>query len=161
MGLWDGFNYFGICLTVYGGWLSWRNRKKYKQIQKFVDITEVFYDTKEIIKIKEQIVQLSNPSFIKGKNLKREIGSRAKTIKNLINNIEVKVKENTKQQFEMILKTPKIDIIQYLNTLISGEVIQDDVFRITDEFNIFEKTMYNMQKLVQEEMDRLKDKLLK
>lgn len=156
-------DYISIACTIFsmiGAYKSNAYYKKSKELTIYANTNIAYIESQKIIATLTEMLKLANNSTRKrGTNYINEVSQNGENIKNSI----CKIRENLPvEDFNEIKKLldsqqPKIEI--YIDSFITGTVLNNDKLIIDDNFNTCQQTFCDIQLLIKKKLEDFREKL--
>lgn len=150
----------GIALfSAYGAYKSNVYYKKSKQLITYANTNIAFIESKKILDTLTQMLKLANKTQKRGINYSKQVAKNGE----IINSSIVVIRENLPvkdfREIDNLLRSKDIDVLTYINSFISGEVLVNESFIINDDFKKCQKIFLEVQLLIKDKIENLTETL--
>lgn len=151
-----------ICtvISVIGAYKSIKYYKKSKQLTIYANTNVSLVEVQKIISTFTEILKLANPSRSqRGVNLSKQLAAYGENIRDSISVIRDKL---SVEDFELIkdkLSSKELRVDAYIDSFISGAILEDDSLKIDDKFNRCQQKFYDIQQILKKCLEEVEAKL--
>lgn len=150
-----------ICtgVSIYSAFKSKGYYKNSKNLVSYKNINIAYIECETIMGIFTKLLVLSNPQLNRGKNIHREVANHGRNMKNSINKIRENMYEKDFKEVKQLLDSKEKEIERYIDSLISGKGVVNNIFFANDDFNMCQKNIVKIQELIKDRLDVISEKL--
>lgn len=150
-----------ICtiVSLYSAYKANTYYKKSKNLITYKNINIAYIECQSIKEIFPKLLLLANPQVKRGKNISMEVANYGQSIKNSISKIRENMYEKDFKDVKELLDSNKKEIEIYIDSLISGKCVDNNIFIDGDEFNMCQSNIDKIQELIKDRLDIISEKL--
>lgn len=162
----DGLNIFltivstiSTAISVYSAYKSTSYYKKSKNLITYKSINIAYVECQNIKEILSKLLILSNPETVTGINVNHSVSDYGRDMRNSINKIRENMYEKDFKDVKNLLDSNKNEIEIYIDSLISGKYVDNNLFIYDDDFNTCDTNINKIQELIKDRLDEISEKL--
>lgn len=166
MDFWSGLNIVAtiisaICtaIAVYNALKSKGYYEKSRDLIKYKDINTANLECDSIKDIFRKLPTLANEEISRGKNVDIEVADCGDRIKASINEIRKSMYDKEYNDVIELLDSENKELMRYVDSLISGGVVNNNKFIVNDEFYMCQSKIDKLQELIKRRFDIVSEKL--
>lgn len=151
-----------ICTVVslIGAYKSIKYYKKSKQLTLYANTNVSLVEVQKIIATFTEILKLANTTRPqRGINLSKQLEAHGETIRESINLLREKLSVEDFRLIEGQLISTEMKVEMYIDSFISGEILDDGKLVIDDRFNRCQQKFYNIQQILKKRLEEVEEKL--
>lgn len=151
-----------ICTVVslIGAYKSIKYYKKSKQLTLYANTNVSLVEVQKIIAMFTEILKLANTTRPqRGINLSKQLEAHGETIRESINLLREKLSVEDFRLIEGQLISKEMKVEMYIDSFISGEILDDGKLVIDDRFNRCQQKFYNIQQILKKRLEEVEEKL--
>lgn len=151
-----------ICTVVslIGAYKSIKYYKKSKQLTLYANTNVSLVEVQKIIATFTEILKLANTTRPqRGINLSKQLEAHGETIRESINLLREKLSVEDFRLIEGQLISKEMKVEMYIDSFISGEILDDGKLVIDDRFNRCQQKFYNIQQILKKRLEEVEEKL--
>lgn len=132
---------------------------KSKNLFTYKDVSIAYKECQTIIDTFSELYYLANKNETIGKNVDKLVAEYGKKMKKSLNEIRAKTYEKDFKQVKEYLEDNENEIEEYIDGLISGNYVEDNLFKKNKDAKICEKNIKRVQELIKDRVDTLSESL--
>ena len=151
-----------ICtvFSLIGAYKSIKYYKKSKQLTLYANTNVSLVEVQKIIATFTEILKLANTTRPqRGINLSKQLEAHGETIRESINLLREKLSVEDFRLIEGQLISKEMKVEMYIDSFISGEILDDGKLVIDDRFNRCQQKFYNIQQILKKRLEEVEEKL--
>ena len=151
-----------ICTVVslIGAYKSIKYYKKSKQLTLYANTNVSLVEVQKIIATFTEIIKLANTTRPqRGINLSKQLEAHGEIIRESINLLREKLSVEDFRLIEGQLISKEMKVEMYIDSFISGEILDDGKLVIDDRFNRCQQKFYNIQQILKKRLEEVEEKL--
>lgn len=151
-----------ICTVVslIGAYKSIKYYKKSKQLTVYANTNVSLVEVQKIIATFTEILKLANTARSqRGTNLAKQLATHGESIRESINVIREKLSVEDFRLIQNQLISKEIKVEEYIDSFISGSILDEGKLVIDDKFNRCQQKFYNIQQILKKRLEEVEEKL--
>ena len=151
-----------ICtvVSVIGAYKSIKYYKKSKQLTIYANTNVSLVEVQKIITVFTEILKLTNTSRPqRGVNLAKQLAVYGESIRNSINVLREKLSVDDFKLIEGQLLSNEMKVEAYIDSFISGAILNDEKLSIDKSFNCCQQKFYRIQQILKKRLEEVEEKL--
>lgn len=146
--------------SVIGAYKSIKYYKKSKQLTIYANTNVSLVEVQKIITSFTEILKLSNTSKPqRGVNVSKQLAVYGESIRESINVLREKLSVEDFKSIEGQLLSKEIKVEAYIDSFISGMILNDGKLMIDDKFNRCQQKFYCIQQILKKRLEEVEEKL--
>lgn len=147
-------------VSLFGAYKSIKYYKKSKQLTLYANTNVSLVEVQKIIATFTEILKLANTTRPqRGINLSKQLEAHGETIRESINVLRQKLSVEDFRLIEGQLISKEMKVEMYIDSFISGAVLDDGKLVIDDRFNRCQQKFYNIQQILKKRLEEVEEKL--
>ena len=147
-------------VSLIGAYKSIKYYKKSKQLTLYANTNVSLVEVQKIIATFTEILKLANTTRPqRGINLSKQLEAHGETIRESINVLREKLSVEDFRLIEGQLISKEMKVEMYIDSFISGAVLDDGKLVIDDRFNRCQQKFYNIQQILKKRLEEVEEKL--
>lgn len=147
-------------VSLIGAYKSIKYYKKSKQLTLYANTNVSLVEVQKIIATFTEILKLANTTRPqRGVNLSKQLEAHGETIRESINVLREKLSVEDFRLIEGQLISKEMKVEMYIDSFISGEILDDGKLVIDDRFNRCQQKFYNIQQILKKRLEEVEEKL--
>lgn len=147
-------------VSLIGAYKSIKYYKKSKQLTLYANTNVSLVEVQKIIATFTEILKLANTTRPqRGINLSKQLEAHGETIRESINVLRQKLSVEDFRLIEGLLISKEMKVEMYIDSFISGAVLDDGKLVIDDRFNRCQQKFYNIQQILKKRLEEVEEKL--
>lgn len=151
-----------ICTVVslIGAYKSIKYYKKSKQLTVYANTNVSLVEVQKIIATFTEILKLANTARSqRGTNLAKQLATHGESIRESINVIREKLSVEDFRLIQNQLISKEMKVEEYIDSFISGSILDEGKLVIDDKFNRCQQKFYNIQQILKKRLEEVEEKL--
>lgn len=147
-------------VSLIGAYKSIKYYKKSKQLTLYANTNVSLVEVQKIIATFTEILKLANTTRPqRGVNLSKQLEAHGETIRESINVLREKLSVEDFRLIEGQLISKEMKVEMYIDSFISGEILDEGKLVIDDRFNRCQQKFYNIQQILKKRLEEVEEKL--
>ena len=147
-------------ISIIGAYKSIKYYKKSKQLTIYANTNVSLVEVQKIIATFTEILKLANTTRPqRGINLSKQLGAHGESIRDSINVLREKLSVEDFNLIEGQLLSKEMKVEVYIDSFISGAILDDGKLVIDDRFNRCQQKFYNIQQILKKRLEEVEEKL--
>lgn len=165
----SAFDIINIILVVVSGVCTFVSLKsalkansyynKSKNLLTYKDVSIAYKECQTIIDTFSELYYLANKKETLGKNVDKLVAGYGKSMKKSLNEIRAKTYEKDFKEVKEYLETNESEIEGYIDALISGDYVENNLFIKNKDAKTCEKNIKRVQELIKDRVDTVSESL--
>ena len=150
-----------ICtgISIYSAWKGKSYYKNSKNLATYKDVSIAYTECQTIIETFSELFCLANERSTIGKNVDKLVSEYGKNMKSSLNKIRANTYEKNFKQVKEFLDSHESEIEVYVDSLISGEYVDNNLFIKNKDAKIWENNIKRIQELIKDRLDTVAESL--